>query len=166
MGAPRQAALGEEFVHRGERGGADVVFDAFRIGAGVRGRHAERLEKGDHCLVAVLGTGGEGASGGSEEDGAVGQGFDQAFALEALDRADDGDVGHAEGTGDVRGPGFAVFGNQIGDGFDVVLGAFLRMGAAGVTLNGSGVAGAGRHGGGEWRFDTPATAGIDTSLQV
>lgn len=151
---------GEEFVHRGERGGADVVFDAFRVGAGDCQWHAKHLEESDNRLVAIFGAGREGASGGSEEDGAVRQGFDQAFALEALDRADDGDVGHTEGTGDVCGPGFAVFGDEVGDSFDVVLGAFLCMGAAGVTLNGGSVAGAGRHGVGEWRFDRPASAGL------
>ena len=160
-GPSRQTARGEEFVHRGERGGADVVLDAFGVGAGGRDRHAERLEESDDCLVAFFGAGGEGAAGGGEEDGAVRQGFDQALPLEALDGADDGDVGHAERTGDVGGAGFAVLGDEVGDGFDVVLGAFLRMGEARVTLNGGGVAGAGGHGGGEWRFDTPGWAGLE-----
>jgi hypothetical protein len=30
-----------------------------------------------------------------------------------------------------------------------------------VALDGGGVAGAGGHGGGEWRFDTPGWAGVD-----
>jgi hypothetical protein len=36
----------------------------------------------------------------------------------------------------------------------------LGMGAAGVALDGGSVAGAGGHGGGEWGFDRPATAGL------
>jgi hypothetical protein len=160
-GSAARTLRGEEFVHRGERGGADVVFDAFGVGAGGRNGHAERLEESDDCLVAFLGAGGEGAAGGGEEDGAIRQRFDQALPLEALDGADDGHVGHAERTGDLRGPGFALLGDEVGDGFDVVLGPFLGMGAAGVALDGGGVAGAGGHGGGEWRFDTPGWAGVD-----
>ena len=100
-GAPPRAFCGEEFVHRGEGGGADVVFNTFRVGHGVRARHTEQLEKGDDCLVAVFGPRREGASGRSEEDRAVRQGFDQPLPLEALDCADDRDVGDPERPGDV-----------------------------------------------------------------
>jgi hypothetical protein len=42
----------------------------------------------------------------------------------------------------------------------------LRMGAARVALNGGGVAGAGGHGGGECRFDTPARSGVIVGRNV
>lgn len=125
------------------------MFDTFGVRAGGGGGNPEGFEKGDDGLVADLGFGGKGASAGGEKNRAVGAGGDKAFALQALDGADDGDVGDAELAGDVGGAGFAVFGDQIGDGLDVILGTFLGVGAAGLALVGGAFAGlgAGRTGG-------------------
>lgn len=136
----------EKLLHGGEGGRADVVFDTFGVRAGAVGWNAERFEKSDDSLVAEFGFGRKGASAGCEKNGAVGAGGDEAFALQALDSADHGDVGDTELAGDVGGAGFAVFSDQVGDSFDVILGAFLGMGAAGLALVGGAFAGLGAGG--------------------
>lgn len=133
----------EELLHGGEGWRADVVFNALGIRPRGGRRNSEGFKKGDHGLVADLGFRREGASAGGEENGAVGSGGDETLALQPLDGADDGDVGDAELAGDVGGAGLAVFGDQIGDGFNVILGAFLRVGTAGLLLMRGGFAGLG-----------------------
>ena len=136
--------LGEEAVHGGEGLRADMVLDAFRVDAGGAGRNAEGFEERHHFFVPSFRAGGQRVAGSGEKDGTVGTRADETLALQALDGADDCDMGDAEGFGDIRGAGLAVFSDEVRNGLDIILGAFLRMGAAGVALDRGRVARRGR----------------------
>ena len=137
-----------------------MMFDAFGVGTGRGGRHPDRLEKSHHCLVPFLGARRERTSRRREKNGAVGQSCHQTLALEALDGADNGYVSDTERTRDIGGPSLAVLGDEIGNRFDIILGKFLRVGTARVSLDGGGFPGACRHDGDQCGFDTPAGAGL------
>ena len=120
-------------MFKGSEGvGADVVLDAFGVHLGDAFGDAERAEKGDDGFVASFARGGEVAALIGEEDGAIGLGGDKAAFLQAGNGAIDGHVGHTEALGEVHDAGFAGFGNEIGDGFDIIFGDLVGMLAAGL----------------------------------
>lgn len=120
-----------------------MVFETFGVGLGGFGRDAEAEEKGDDEFVAAAAGFGEVAAGRGEGDGFVGRGVDEAAFLEALDRLDGGGVGDAEAAGEIGDAGLAGFGDEFGDGFDVIFGRFEVVLAAGQGV----AAGAGGLGG-------------------
>lgn len=132
----------KELLECRERFRADMVFDSLGVGACGFGCDSESGQKGDDRFVPRFGAGSEVASGVGQENGAVGLGGDEAGFLEALDGADDGDVSNAEGFGQIGGASFALCRDEIGDGFDVVLGAFFGVLEAGLAVE------SGRGGGG------------------
>ena len=91
------------------------------------------------------------ASGLGQENGPVRMGGNETLALQPLHLADNGDVGDSERLGEIRGPGFAARLDEIGDGFDVILRAFLGVLLPGAVLNGSRLLGRSQ-GGGRWNF--------------
>lgn len=111
----------EVALERGEGLAGDVVLDAF----GVEGRDVawdpQGFEEADDDLVALAGALGEGLASVGEEDGAVGACGDEVLIGQARDGPDDGDVGDAQAPGEIGDAGLAAGGDEVGDGFDVVL---------------------------------------------
>ena len=102
-------------------GGGDVVFDAFGVIFRIFTRDADGEEEVHDEAVAGADAVREGLAGFGEEDAAIGQGGGEAFAFEAGDCFDDGDVADAEAAGDVRGAGFAAGGEEVRDELGIIL---------------------------------------------
>lgn len=103
------------------------MLDAFGVALGDAGGDAQGAEKGDDELVALAAATGEALAGSGEEDGAIGLGVHELFALETGDRADDGDMADAHDLGEINDAGLALRGDEHGDGFNVVFGEFARV---------------------------------------
>lgn len=108
-----------------------MVFDPLGVDLGGFGADADRGEEREDDFVAFADAACEFAAGVGQEDGAAGLGGDKAVTLQAGDGADDGDMGDAEALGEVGDAGFAAGFDEVGDGFDVVLGGGGGAGAAG-----------------------------------
>src|SRR5262245_37135073 len=128
--AARSGAPVGEALQRPERFLADVVLEALRVRSGRVRTYAEGDEESHDDLVAALGPRGEGFPAAREEDRAVGARCDQALALEARERADDGDVRDTQAAGKVHDACFAAGLDEVGDGLGVVLGGLGRVGPA------------------------------------
>ena len=107
------------------------MFDAFAVGFGIFEGDTDGEEEFDDEAVAGADSFGEVVAGRCEEDAAVGEGSDEAFALEAGDGFDGSGVGDAQAAGDIDGAGFAAGCEQVGDQFGVVFEQGGRAGAAG-----------------------------------
>ncbi len=97
------------------------MFDALRISARGLRRNAQCLEKRDDRLVPGLAFDGKDAPGVGQEHRAIRLRRDQAFALEALHRADDGYMRHAQHARQVCRAGLPMLGDQARDGLDIIL---------------------------------------------
>ena len=104
-----------------------MMFDALRISARHVGSHAKGLEKSNHRAMPVFGLRGEAPSRLGKKNWAVWLRRDQAFPLKALHSAYDSHVADAQRFRKVRRPCFSEGDDEIGDGLDIVLGAFLRV---------------------------------------
>jgi len=109
---------------------ADVMFDAFGVHFGDAFRDAKTAEEGNNDFVATFASGGKSSPFFGEKNRAVRLGGNKACVLEPSYGAIDGNVSHTESFGEVNDAGLAEFGNQIGDGFNVILGNLVRMFAA------------------------------------
>jgi hypothetical protein len=110
--------------------GADVMFDSFGIHFCDAFRDAETTEEGDDSFVAALASGRERSPFVGEKNRAIRLRGNEPRVLEPGYSAIDGDMGHAEALGEVNDAGFANFCDEVGDGFDVILGNLVGVFAA------------------------------------
>src|SRR5882762_2291337 len=68
----------------------------------------------------------------SQENGAIGLRGYKAPSLESRNGAVDGDMRHAQALGEINHARFACLGDQVSDGFDVILRDLVRMLAPGL----------------------------------
>jgi hypothetical protein len=108
------------------------MFNAFGIHLGDAFGNAEAAQKGDNGFVPVFAGGGEGSAFFSQKNGAIGLGSDEAGVLKTGDGAIDSDVGDSKAFGEIDDARLADFGNEIGDGLDVVFGDFVCVFAPGL----------------------------------
>jgi len=121
------AALREVGDENSEGFLTDMVFEAFGVGLGRPGRHAERLEEGHDDFVPAPRFVGELAAGRREKNRPIRLRGDQPGPLEAADGPADSDVGHTQPPRQVDGARLAARGDEVGDGLDIVLRDFLRV---------------------------------------
>jgi hypothetical protein len=112
--------------------GTDVMLDAFGIHFGDAFGNSEAAQESDDGIVPTFAGGGEGSAFFGQKNGTIWLGSHQAGMLQASDGAIDGDVSNAEAFGEVNDAGFTGFGNEVGDGFDVILSNFVGVLAAGL----------------------------------
>jgi len=109
-----------------------VVLNSFSIHFCDAFRNAERAEKRDNSFMPGLAGGGQVAASIRQENRAIGLRGYKAALLESRNGAIDGDVCDAETFCQVDDARFAGFGDQIGDGLNVILRDFVGVLAAGL----------------------------------
>jgi hypothetical protein len=114
----------------GERFRAHVMFDAFGIHFCDAFGDAEATEEGDDSLVAALASARQSSPFVGEKNRAIRLRGNEPRVLKPRNSPIDGDMGHAEALGEVNDAGFANFCDQVGDGFDVILGNLVGVFAA------------------------------------
>ena len=119
--------LFEELLHLPQGLRADVVFDAFGVGGGGFLADAEGQQKLVHDLVSAAGRFCETRALTRQLDGSIRFGRHQTVALQPSDRSIGRDVSHPEMGREVDQPAGSFGVDQIGDGFDVILGEFRSM---------------------------------------
>lgn len=120
----------------GERFRADVVLDAFRIRLGDVVWHTKRAKEFQDQLVALTGFFSQLGAFLGKKNGAVRPAGNPAIALQTGDRADHGDMGDPQTPREVDGASLTGRGHEFGDSFDIVLGGFNGMLAAGLAQGG------------------------------
>lgn len=112
--------------------GADVMFNPLGVHFGDPFGDAEASEEGHDGFVPAFARGGEGAAFFRQKNRAIGLRRNEAGVLQASDSAIDSDVSDAEAFGEINNARFANFNQEIGNGFDVILGDFVGVFAPGL----------------------------------
>lgn len=106
------------------------MFDAFGVHFRHAFRNAKAAEESDDSLVASFASGRKRSPLFSKKNCPVRLRSDEAGLLQPSDGPIDGDVSHTETFGEIDDARFAQFGDQVGDGLDIILGNLVGMFAA------------------------------------